>query len=47
MALPAIAPYTMPGAAEIARPSAVMHHYVDLSRDAYHVSAWRAALAAP
>ena len=37
---------TMPGAAEIARPTAAMHHYVDLSRDAYHISAWRAALAA-
>lgn len=36
---------TMPAAGEISRPTAVMHHYVDLSRDAYHVSAWRRALA--
>lgn len=35
---------TYPSAAEIAQPTAVMHHYVDLSRDAYHLTAWRQAL---
>lgn len=35
---------TYPSPAEIARPAAVMHHYVDLSRDAYHRHAWRLCL---
>jgi hypothetical protein len=36
---------TYPKPAEIAAPTAVMHHYVDLSRDAYHRQAWRSAFA--
>lgn len=44
---PRVAPFadylTMPDATEIARPTAAMHHYVDLSRDAYHTTAWRLA----
>ncbi|MBC8011415.1 MAG: glycosyl transferase, partial [Burkholderiales bacterium] len=35
---------TYPSSAEIDAPSAVMHHYVDLSRDTYHLRAWRRAL---
>lgn len=35
---------TMPDAPEVARPTAAMHHYVDLSRDTYHIAAWRRAL---
>ncbi len=38
---------TYPNAGEIAAPAAIMHHYVDLSRDAYHRHAWRLALDAP
>jgi hypothetical protein len=37
---------TLPSAAEIASPSAVMHHYVDTSRDGYHTIAWRHAFVA-
>lgn len=33
---------TMPDAEEIARPTAVMHHYVDLARGPYYRNAWRA-----
>lgn len=33
---------TLPSAAEIARPSAVMHHYVDTARGPYFRTAWRA-----
>lgn len=33
---------TMPDAAEIAKPTAVMHHYVDLARGPYYRHAWRA-----
>lgn len=32
---------TLPSAAEIARPSAVMHHYVDTARGPYFRTAWR------
>lgn len=32
---------TLPSAAEIARPTAVMHHYVDTARGAYFRHAWR------
>lgn len=35
---------TYPGREEISHPSAAMHHYVDLSRDKYHMHAWRKAL---
>ena len=35
---------TYPSAAEIVTPTAVMHHYVDLSRSAYHRHAWRLAI---
>ncbi|MCF3648687.1 hypothetical protein [Synoicihabitans lomoniglobus] len=35
---------TMPSSREIAHPTAAMHHYVDLSRIAYHRQAWRLAL---
>lgn len=42
----AVAPFhdylTMPDAKEIARPTAVMHHYVDLARGPYYRTAWRA-----
>lgn len=37
---------TLPGAAEIARPAAVMHHYVDTARGPYLREAWRRALSA-
>jgi len=37
---------TYPNLAEIAAPTAAMHHYVDLSRDAYHRHAWRLAISA-
>jgi len=33
---------TMPSSEEIARPTAVMHHYVDLARGPYYRTAWRA-----
>ncbi len=33
----------LPDAAEVAKPTAVMHHYVDLSRDLYHTQAWQQA----
>ena len=35
---------TYPNSTEISAPTAVMHHYVDLSRDGYHRRAWRALL---
>jgi len=35
---------TLPDAAEIARPTAVMHHYVDTSRGDYYRHAWRACV---
>jgi hypothetical protein len=38
---------TFPSPAEVAAPSAVMHHYVDLSRDLYHRQAWRRLVSTP
>ena len=35
---------TLPKQTEIDVPTAVMHHYVDLTRDAYHTHAWRRVL---
>ena len=35
---------TYPSHQEIKYPTAVMHHYVDLSRNEYHLQAWRTAL---
>ena len=47
LAAPAADYLTYPSPAEVSAPTAVMHHYVDLSRDLYHRRAWRAALARP
>lgn len=38
---------TFPDEAEVHHPTAVMHHYVDLSRDYYHTHAWSLALRTP
>ena len=44
LAAPAADYLTYPSPEEVSAPTAVMHHYVDLSRDLYHRHAWRTAL---